>query len=393
MTAFEIVLLTLGVIAFVISFFIPEGKGKEASLDEEKLQEIIDEKVNNAKRRIDDLTEENVNYSMEKSERALEKITNEKILAVGDYSDSIMNDLNKTHQEVVFLSDMLDKNKGDLTKLLLETDKISKEASRAANDAYNLASNAEKLSENAMETAKKAETQAMVAEDKMLEARRMLIEGDPDRTASGYDVLAASVDAAGEKSDTDGSQNTEAPVADDLSQNVPTDEKGSDESVVSRARKAVARKTARSAGRRKKAVEETDNVSADDREMDNAEGSGEDYPSDEDDDSFDNAQMTLLDMGDLTEERDMSEFKAELEKEAAADRQRVSRRNVRRSKKNSGEERISLRFNDSEDMPENNNERILAMHKMGRSNVAIAKDLGLGIGEVKLVIDLYESML
>ena len=189
MTAFEIVLLTTGVIAFVISFFIPEGKGKEASLDEEKLQEIIDEKVNNAKRRIDDLTEENVNYSMEKSERALEKITNEKILAVGDYSDSIMNDLNKTHQEVVFLSDMLDKNKGDLTKLLLETDKISKEASRAANDAYNLASNAEKLSENAMETAKKAETQAMVAEDKVLEARRMLIEGDPDRTASGYDVL------------------------------------------------------------------------------------------------------------------------------------------------------------------------------------------------------------
>ena len=277
MTAFEIVLLTTGVIAFVISFFIPEGKGKEASLDEEKLQEIIDEKVNNAKRRIDDLTEENVNYSMEKSERALEKITNEKILAVGDYSDSIMNDLNKTHQEVVFLSDMLDKNKGDLTKLLLETDKISKEASRAANDAYNLASNAEKLSENAMETAKKAETQAMVAEDKMLEARRMLIEGDPDRTASGYDVLAASVDAAGEKSDTDGSQNTEAPVADDLSQNVPTDEKGSDESVVSRARKAVARKTARSAGRRKKAVEETDNVSADDREMDNAEGAGEEF--------------------------------------------------------------------------------------------------------------------
>lgn len=39
---------------------------------------------------------------------------------------------------------------------------------------------------------------------------------------------------------------------------------------------------------------------------------------------------------------------------------------------------------------ENNNERILEMHNQGKSNVAIAKELGLGVGEVKLVIDLFE---
>ncbi len=388
MTAFEIVLLTLGVIAFVISFFIPEGKGKEASLDEEKLQEIIDEKVNVAKRRIDDLTEENVNYSMEKSERALEKITNEKILAVGDYSDTIMNDLNKTHQEVVFLSDMLDKNKADPTKLSLETDNISKDASKAANDAYTLAANAEKLSENAMETAKKAETQAMVAEDKMLEARRMLIEGEPDRAgaeASAGESVSADIEVADEM------QTSEAKEAEGDLLNETADESG--ENIVSRARKASARKNARRVTRRKKAVpgldDNADTVDSQDVSAENENGS----LSEEDDDIIDNAQMTLLDMGDLTEERDMSEFKAELEKEAAADRQRAGRRAARKTRKSSGDERISLRFNDSEDMPENNNERILAMHKMGRSNVAIAKDLGLGIGEVKLVIDLYESML
>ena len=38
----------------------------------------------------------------------------------------------------------------------------------------------------------------------------------------------------------------------------------------------------------------------------------------------------------------------------------------------------------------NNNDRILEMHKQGKSNVAIAKELGLGVGEVKLVIDLFE---
>lgn len=40
----------------------------------------------------------------------------------------------------------------------------------------------------------------------------------------------------------------------------------------------------------------------------------------------------------------------------------------------------------------NNNERILEMHSAGKSNVAIAKALGLGVGEVKLVIDLFEGM-
>ena len=40
----------------------------------------------------------------------------------------------------------------------------------------------------------------------------------------------------------------------------------------------------------------------------------------------------------------------------------------------------------------NSNERILELHKAGKSNMAIAKELGLGIGEVKLVIDLYEGM-
>ena len=40
----------------------------------------------------------------------------------------------------------------------------------------------------------------------------------------------------------------------------------------------------------------------------------------------------------------------------------------------------------------NNNEKILELHKAGKSNIAIAKELGLGVGEVKLVIDLFEGM-
>ena len=52
----------------------------------------------------------------------------------------------------------------------------------------------------------------------------------------------------------------------------------------------------------------------------------------------------------------------------------------------------AMRFDPTGDKKGNNNERILAMHKLGRSNMAIARELGLGVGEVKLVIDLFENM-
>ena len=40
----------------------------------------------------------------------------------------------------------------------------------------------------------------------------------------------------------------------------------------------------------------------------------------------------------------------------------------------------------------NNNEQILALHRKGKSTVAIARELGLGVGEVKLVIDLHKNL-
>ena len=39
----------------------------------------------------------------------------------------------------------------------------------------------------------------------------------------------------------------------------------------------------------------------------------------------------------------------------------------------------------------NNNDKILELHRLGMSEVAIAKELGLGVGEVMLVIGLFEG--
>lgn len=41
----------------------------------------------------------------------------------------------------------------------------------------------------------------------------------------------------------------------------------------------------------------------------------------------------------------------------------------------------------------NNNEKILKLYREGKTNLQIAKELGLGMGEVKLVIDLYKEVM
>lgn len=56
------------------------------------------------------------------------------------------------------------------------------------------------------------------------------------------------------------------------------------------------------------------------------------------------------------------------------------------------ETQTEIKFDGNDENQINHNEKILEMHRMKKSNVTIAKELGLGVGEVKLVIDLYKGM-
>lgn len=55
------------------------------------------------------------------------------------------------------------------------------------------------------------------------------------------------------------------------------------------------------------------------------------------------------------------------------------------------EPEVTINFSRDNESRKNNNELIRKMHEEGKSNMAIAKELGLGVGEVKLVIDLYSN--
>lgn len=123
MTGIEIVLLILGIVIFAVSFLIPAPKQKidtkALKEEEEKVKELVDGQVKEAKEKLQSFADETVSDAVEKTERSLERVSNEKITAVSEFSETVLEDIHKSHQEIIFLYDMLH----DKQKNLLETAK------------------------------------------------------------------------------------------------------------------------------------------------------------------------------------------------------------------------------------------------------------------------------
>ena len=236
----EVVLLVIGIIAFVASFVIPERKRalkeEDRSLGEAQIKELVEKQMQDAKERVSDMVDETITYAVEKTERSMERLSNEKIMAMNEYSDTVLETIHKSHEEAVFLYDMLSNKQ-----------------------------------ENLQETVNQAELQAKKAK-------------------AGSEKQGAAK--------------------------------------VGKEKPAVKRGT----GKRKTAKTESD------------------VPGSE---------------------------RPESVQEKPDDKKTPE---------------IALSFAQAGDGGRNNNEAILALHREGKSNMAIARELGLGIGEVKLVIDLYKGM-
>ncbi len=125
MTTIEIVLLIIGVVMMVASFFVTEKlSGQElnkiAELSAEEMQHILERSLTDAQVKVDNMVDQVIDHSIEKSmevvERALDKETNEKMRAITEYSDTVLESIHKTHNEVMFLYSMLNDKHSELTK-------------------------------------------------------------------------------------------------------------------------------------------------------------------------------------------------------------------------------------------------------------------------------------
>jgi hypothetical protein len=120
MTGIEIALLIGGGVLFIVSFFLPSGKKSEVKATElakVEIKALVDREIENVKLPVQDVIDETITYAMEKGERAMDRLTNEKMMAISEYSDTVLKEIHKNQQEVVFLYDMLN----DKHTALLET--------------------------------------------------------------------------------------------------------------------------------------------------------------------------------------------------------------------------------------------------------------------------------
>lgn len=283
MTVSVVVMIIIGLILSIASFFISEKISKKEDsfnvdlLTVDENYEFSERELRIIRRKIEDVIANQAKDILYETNESLSNMANEKTLALGDYAVAVCEEIEKNHKEVMFLYSMLD----DKQKEIMNTVKAVDEVNREVKDTI---SKAQKHITVSVEDFKTGDGEK---------------ENPSEKKLSAIDQLTA---LSKKKKEMDSVQTHAGETAEE--QSMP--ETVSDEEI--------------------------------EKELTATEPS---------------------------EEQNVNDMFAELD----------------------FDEVLEEEFKDSE----NSNDIILEMHKKGSSIIDIAKQLGLGVGEVKLVIDLYQG--
>ncbi len=135
----EVILLVIGMILLILSFVLPDNKNSNSEenkkVAEAQIHDLVNKEMGQIQGQVQDAVSEAMDYAMEKTEKALERISNEKIMAVSDYSETVLEDIHKNHEEAMFLYDVLNAKHTNLKEVSEEVDQKVKEAEEASNVA------------------------------------------------------------------------------------------------------------------------------------------------------------------------------------------------------------------------------------------------------------------
>lgn len=275
MTGLEIALLTIGLIVIVASFVF-SSKSDGDTIHNVKDVTFTDKQKEDIKKQITDILDEQIENVKEQTEISLDKLSNQKMLEMNEYSDTILQEINRNHNEVMFLYDMLNEKKKEINNTVRDMNVTKKEIekSKTVPKKQTVIDSIKDMSED---------TGGFMASEELLREEQKDVD---TRKKDILNQLDAVVEA----------------VSDDVSADL--------EAVEKKTKKRTS--TGRTAAKRMKETVKKETLREDNR--------------------------------------DPKAFETG-----------------------------------------NNNEKILQLSKEGKSNVEIAKELGLGIGEVKLVIDLFKG--
>lgn len=331
MAAIEIVLIVAGIICVIVSLVMDIGSDDKESNNIST--ELTQEQENRIKQQIEKIIDEQIGGITEKTEASLDKISNTKILEMNDYAESVLGEINRNHNETVFLYDMLNEK--------------AKEIKTTVKDVNNTKRQVEKIHAEVVTAADDA------------------VVNEPDRTDDGGEPAYEKAD----KSDKD---------TKDIAK----------ERLV-----ALVKKSNEKAGTKDGSVgrnSQADNLA--NKVMENSK----DTNKEEEDEKVNKKQGNDTDV--------KAPVKKTSAKSTAAKNSSTKNNEGKNSTGKSTAGKTTSRKKTSSDASKSkenlalqlepgmtNNEKILLLNDNGMAVKDIAKQLNLGVGEVKLVIDLYKG--
>lgn len=169
MTAVEITLIIVGIVFLLVSFLVQEKLSPKdiesiTNLSENELKIIVEKQLKNTNDQVEDAITDVVEDKTETTKRALEKETNEKIMAIDEYSNTVLESMNKTHNEILFLYSMLNDKHTELTDLAAQLQQFSEQMKHTENEVLeNLALAAQDVRQKVNETKPIDENEVILA--------------------------------------------------------------------------------------------------------------------------------------------------------------------------------------------------------------------------------------
>ena len=130
MNPLEIVLIILGIVIIIISCMLVDNSKNSSAVTLPRSfaieQGFSEDDVKQMKDKMNELMSEISEETVVRTDDSLSKISNEKIIAVSEFSDQVLEKIKRNHEEVVFLYNMLNDKEKELKSAVKEIDSSKK---------------------------------------------------------------------------------------------------------------------------------------------------------------------------------------------------------------------------------------------------------------------------
>ena len=140
--------------------------------------EIDHHAAKDIREKIDEETIESIERVKENTQRQMERLTNEKMMAINEYSDTVMKEIHKNHEEAVFLYDMLNNKHAQVKNTAAEISQVMKQSKQVQSAAKSVKSEKKNDEEGSVKDNKKEEEDITFAalDDRFLEMPGFAVE-------------------------------------------------------------------------------------------------------------------------------------------------------------------------------------------------------------------------